>query len=97
LSNPINYEGECDKVGVILALRVERFNKKGSYEQFIEKIYNYIIKKYTDGADIKTLLTDGKDPIKAYEENNLPTALTEEERNDPVKDAILKEEAKQFV
>ena len=57
LSNPVTYEGECDKVGAILALKTERFNKKAMYEQFVKKICNYIVKKYTDGADIKMLLT----------------------------------------
>ena len=33
--NPINYEGECESVGMVLGLRVEWFNKKASYEQFI--------------------------------------------------------------
>ena len=35
MSNPFNYEGECNKVGVILALKVERFNKKALYEILI--------------------------------------------------------------
>ena len=97
LSNPVNYDGECDKVGGILALRVEKFNKKLPYEQFIEKIVNYITKKYVDGADIKPLLTDGKDPVRAYENKNKPKPLPDEDKDDPVMDAILKEEVKQFV
>ena len=97
LSNPVTYEGECDKVGAILALKTERFNKKATYEQFVEKICNYIVKKYTDGADIKMLLTKGKDPVKLFEDKNMPEALLGEDKDDPVKEAILKEEVKQFV
>ena len=44
LINPIGYEGECEKVGAILALKVEKFNKKVSFEQFMEKICNNIVK-----------------------------------------------------
>merc|ERR1712071_673998 len=97
LSNPTSYEGECEKIGDILALKVEKFNKKVSYEQFVEKITNYVTKKYIDGADIKLLLTEGKDPVKIYEEKNMTRSLTAEEQSDPVKDAILKEEIKQYV
>ena len=94
LSNPTSYEGEFEKIGAILALKVEKFNKKVSYEQFVEKITDYVTKKYIYGADIKLLLTEGKDPVKIYEEKNMPRSLTAEEQSDPVKDAILKEEIK---
>ena len=63
-TNPIGYEGEGEKAGAIAALKVERFHKKTSYEVFVEKIINYIVKKYSDGADIKPLIKEGKDPIK---------------------------------
>ena len=56
-----------------------------------------MVKKLTDGADIKMLITEGKDPVRVYEENNLPKGLSESEKDDPVRDAILKEEIKQFV
>ena len=79
VSNPINYEGECSEVGAILGLKVEKFNKKASYEVFIEKVSNYIVKKYTDGADIKTLLIEGKDPVEEYEINNMPKDPTAEQ------------------
>ena len=94
-SNPITYEGECEKVGCILALKVEKFHKKVSYEIFIEKICNYVVKKYTDGADIKILLTHQKDPIVEYEQHNMPKAQGDDK--DPVMEAILREEIKQFV
>ena len=64
-SNPADYEGECEKVGAILGLRLERLHKKVSYEQFIEKLCNYIVQVYADGADIKVLLMKGRDPIEA--------------------------------
>ena len=96
-SNPITYEGECEKVGAILALKVEKFHKKVSYEVFVEKICNYVVQKYTTGADIKVLLTHQKDPIKEYEANNMPEAPSGEDMTNPVTEAILREEIKQFV
>ena len=96
-SNPADYEGECKKVGAILGLRSERLHKKVSYEQFIEKLCNYIVQAYADGADIKVLLMKGRDPIEAYEDKLMPSPLSNEDKDDPVKDAILKEEIKQFV
>ena len=96
-SNPADYEGECEKVGAILGLRSERLHKKVSYEQFIEKLCNYIVQAYADGADIKVLLMKGRDPIEAYEDKFMPSPLSNEDKDNPVKDAILKEEIKQFV
>ena len=96
-SSPITFEGECDKIGVVIGLRIERFHKKSGYQFFVEKVGNYIVKKLTDGADIKMLLTEGRDPIKTFEENNLPESLGAEDQDDPIKDAILKEEIKQYV
>ena len=78
-------------------LRAERLHKKASYEQFIEKLCNYIVQAYADGADIKVLLVKGRDPIKAYENKFMPRPLLDKDKNDPVKDAILKEEVKRFV
>ena len=96
-SNPADYEGECKKVGAILGLRSECLHKKVSYEQFIEKLCNYIVQAYADGADIKVLLMKGRDPIEAYKDKFMPSPLSNEDKDNPVKDAILKEEIKQFV
>ena len=97
LSSPINFEGETSEIGVVIGLRIEKFHKKAGYQFFVEKVGNYVVKKLTDGADIKMLITEGKDPVRVYEENNLPKGLSESEKDDPVRDAILKEEIKQFV
>ena len=43
------------------------------------------------------LLTKGKDPVKLFEDKNMPEALSGQDKDDPVKEAILKEEVKQFV
>ena len=80
LLNPANYEGECKRVGVVLGLRAERLHKKASYEQFIEKLCNYIVQAYADGADIKVLLVKGRDLIKAYKTKFMLKPLSEQEQ-----------------
>ena len=55
-ANPITYEGECPAVGAILALKFEKFHKKLPYEQFIDKINQFVLGNYKDGNDIKFLL-----------------------------------------
>jgi hypothetical protein len=75
LTNPVGYEGECERVDAILALRVEKYNKKASFEQLMEKNCNYVVKENTDGGDIKPLLMEGKDPIKIFTSKHMPTPL----------------------
>ena len=96
-SNPIGYEGECDKIGAVLALKTERFHKKVTYEVFIEKICNYVIKKYSNGADVKPLIMEGKDPIEIYERKHMPAPLPSDKKDDPILEAIMREEIKQYV
>ena len=38
------------------------------------------------------LLTKGRDLVKIYEDKNMPRPLSDKDRQDLVKDAILKEE-----
>ena len=39
-TNLVTYEGECKNLGFILGLRVEGFNKKLPFHQFVEKVYH---------------------------------------------------------
>ena len=42
-TNPVTYESECPAVGAILGLKFENFHKKLQYEQFIDKINQYVL------------------------------------------------------
>ena len=52
LSNPTSYSDENESIGVILALRAERFNKKVSFQEFVDKVSNYVVSNFKDGGDI---------------------------------------------
>ena len=56
------YEGMCKDIGVILALRTERYSKKVVYSVFIERLKNHVLVSFNDAKDIVELLETGKDP-----------------------------------
>ena len=101
LSNPTSYGGENESIGVILALRAERFDKKVSFQEFIDKVSNYVVSNFKDGGDIQPLFVDLIDPTKEFQTKNKPVKPEEvdEEENptDEVDQEIYKEEVKQFV
>ena len=55
MSNPISYSGEDDSIGVILALRAEHFDKKVSFQEFVDKVSNYEVSIFKDGGDIQPI------------------------------------------
>ena len=99
-SNPTSYVGENESVGVILALRSERFDKKVSFQEFTDKVANYVVINFKDGGDIQPLFTDLIDPTSEFQAKNKPIkpeGNEEEENPDEVDLEIYKEEVKQFV
>ena len=99
-SNPTSYVGENESVGVILALRSERFDKKVSFQEFMDKIANYVVTNYKDGGDIQPLFVDLVDPTSDFQAKNKPVkpeSNQDEENPDEVDLEIYKEEVKQFV
>ena len=99
-SNPTSYVGENEAVGVILALRSERFDKKVSFQEFTDKVANYVVTNFKDGGDIQPLFTDLIDPTSEFQAKNKPIKPEENEEEgnpDEVDLEIYKEEVKQFV
>ena len=93
-ANPITYEGECAAVGAVLALKFEKFHKKIPYEQFVDKINQYVLGNYKDGSDIKCLLKKLENPMDTLKKY-LPEDI--DENASAVKKEIQKEEIKQYV
>ena len=93
-ANPITYEGECAAVGAVLALKFEKFHKKIPYEQFVDKINQYVLGNYKDGSDIKCLLKKLEDPMDTLKKY-LPEDI--DENASAVEKEIQKEEIKQYV
>ena len=101
LSNPTSYSGESESIGVILALRAERFDKKVSFQEFVDKVSNYAVSNFKDGGDIQPLFVDLIDPTKEFQTKNKPVKPEDEDDKentmDEVNKEIYKEEVKQFV
>ena len=51
-TNSQSYQGGCEDIGHILALRSEKFNKKVQFQVFLEKLGTYIVSNLKDGGDI---------------------------------------------
>ena len=101
MSNPTSYSGENDSIGVILALRAERFDKKVLFQEFVDKVSNYVVLNFKDGGDIQPLFVDLVDPTKEFQNKNKLVKpeddSNEENPTDEVDQEIYKEEVKHFV
>ena len=59
-------------VGIILALRSERFDKNVSFQEFTDKVANYVVTNFKDGGDIQPLFVDLIDPTREFQVKNKP-------------------------
>ena len=99
-SNPTSYVGKNESVGIILALRLEHFDKKVSFQEFTDKVANHVVANFKDGGDIQPLFMDLIDPTREFQVKNKtikPETNEDEENSDKVDLEIYKEEMKQFV
>lgn len=64
-----SFEGAEPSVGAVLGLTSERIDKKVSFEQFKEKLENYIGRKFDNGDDIVCIVKDYSDPMVAFEKS----------------------------
>ena len=95
--NPSTYSGECDGIDVILALRSERFDKKTTFQDFLEKMSTYVISNLKDGGDVLTLFTEQTDPTVDFEAKHKPIKPDQSEDDvDEVDIDIYKEDIKQI-
>ena len=66
----------------ILALRIERFNKKVPFHQFMNKIYFYIVTNFNDRGDKYSLFHILANPIDTLLKKCKPTKLLKREDDD---------------
>ena len=92
-----SFNGEEPNVGAVLGLKIEKIDAKVTYDVFREKMCNYIGRKISDGDLIVCLVRDYTDPIKEFEADNKPKALTDDEADDPTEKAIHNEMVKLYV
>ena len=62
LSQGYDYKGEKSEIGVILALKNERFANKVVFSTFVEKMKNYVLTNFTEAKDMMPILESLKDP-----------------------------------
>ena len=53
-SQGYDYQGEKPKIGVILALKNERFGNKVVFSVFVDKMKNHVLTHFTIGKDMVT-------------------------------------------
>ena len=98
-TNNQSYQGECEDIGYILALRSEKFDKKVQFQIFLDKLGTYIISNLKDGGDIQPLYANLTDPNDNFITKYKPAKPDRNEAGevDEVDMEIYREEVKQFV
>ena len=90
------WEGEEPKVGGVLGLRSEWLDKKVSFEVFLEKTTDYILRKFTNPRDIVGAVRDLKDPSTNFRKHNLPKNLSNKQKESDVEVAIQAQRIKLY-
>ena len=60
--NTSSYQGQCEDIGFILALKSENFDRRIRFQTFLGKMSSYIVSKLDNGGDGQPLYTDLEDP-----------------------------------
>jgi len=79
-SNSRQFEGAEPKVGAVLVLSSERIDKKLPFEQFKDKIVNYVGRVFENGDDVVCILKSRTNPKPAFDKKHLPKELSEEDK-----------------
>jgi hypothetical protein len=82
------WEGEEPKMGSVLGLQSEWLEKKVSFEVFLEKTADYILRELKNPRDIVGAIRDLKDPTANFKKNNLPKNLTTKQKESDIEVAI---------
>ena len=88
-----NYRVDTPKVGRMIALHTENFNKKLNFDTFREKLATYINKELKRATDVVCVLKHMKDP-KYIDNKNKPKEPTEEGKNPSMKNMVQDKEVK---
>ena len=93
---PYDYQGQTPEIGVILALRHEKFANKVVFSVFIEKVKTYVLTKFDYASDMITILEKLTDPTADIKKEQ-PADMKEKESKSEVQRWVKQEEVKQFV
>ena len=91
-----DYKGQNEKIGVILALRSERFNNKVIFSTFTDQLKNYVLSNLVDAQDIVPIvenLIDTTADVLSEE----PVDPKDKAKTNMIKQWLKQEEVKAFV
>ena len=91
-----DYTGEKSEIGIILALKNERFANKVVFTTFIDKMKNYVLTSFSEAKDMMPILESLKDP-KTDIKSKQPIELTDDETKSDVLRWMKLEEVKLHV
>ena len=78
----------------MLGLCYEKFHKKLPFNQFVDKVYFYVLANYKDGGDLKPVLKRFEDPMNEFENKHMPSPI---HNPSDIQKEIQKKRVKQYV
>ena len=92
------FKGTTPDIGGIVWTSVEtHIEAKVSFTKFKDLLTNYIVKTMPDSTEIINSLTDGSDPVGAFEKKNAALLTGNAPQPGTIADMVLKEEIKSYV
>jgi len=79
-SNSRQFEGAEPRVGAVLASSSERIDKKLPFEQFKDKLVNYVGSVFENGDDIVCIVKSRTNTKPAFDKKHLPKELSEDDK-----------------
>ena len=99
LNESKDWKGLTEEVGAIVGLKREKLTHKKTYDEFCEKLLNYVTATFTKGNDLHCVIKENKCPIKNIEDevpkSTLNPNATAAEKE--VEKYILQEKVKRYI
>ena len=73
--------GDKPEVGAVLGLRTEYLSKKVSFEVFLEKMTDYVLRELKNAADVVSVVRDMTNPSDDFAKKHMPNDLTDKQKN----------------
>ena len=72
------------EVGAVLGLRTEYLNKKVSFEVFLEKMTDYVLRELKDAADVVSVVRDMTNATDEFANKHMHKELTDKQKRSDV-------------
>ena len=76
--------GDKPEVGTVLGLRTEYLNKKVSFEVFLEKMTDYVLRELKDAADVVSVVRDMTNATDEFANKHMHKELTDKQKRSDV-------------